>query len=524
MMYRIKIRELSTIAVLVGVVTAASWASNHREAPITALDHKADITDVWAFVSYTGNQQPNMPPEKVAIILSVDPLLEPANGPNWFPFDPNILYEIHVDNNHDAQADVTFQFRFSTEIRLPGVYTAFAGFGDAGAKDPETGGTVIPPRVNDFNDAGFGLRQTYTVTMKKGNQLTPIANQNGSPLYVVPANVGPQTMDYEALFNAGTYSNLSASGVSLWSGTSDDAFFIDLGGAFDSGNLRVFAGGTGVPGVLSDAQDAANINLAADTVSGYAVNSICIEVPIEMLTSDGQRHAATDPKATIGIWCTTSRPRILVRRFPHADRHEGPHRQIQRFGNPLINELVIGTGSKDKFSQSEPKDDAQFADFFLGMTIAQVIEALYNELFPGALDVPDVDRTDLLLLVQYRPPIAASGTPTGPIADLMRLNTGVPATPPASASRLGVLGGDLAGYPNGRRLADDVVDITLRAAVGGVLVDGFNKFPNNRLGDGVNVNDVPFRNSFPYLGSCPSGRDRRHIDPGEQIPGGGIAP
>jgi hypothetical protein len=189
----------------------------------------------------------------------------------------------------------------------------------------------------------------------------------------------------------------------------------------------------------------------------------------------------------------------------------------------LINELVIGTGSKDKFSQSEPRNDAQFADFFLGMTIAQVLEALYNELVPGALDVPDVNRDDLLPLVQYLPPIAANGTPTGPIADLMRLNTGVPATPPASANRLGLIAGDPAGYPNGRRLADDVVDITLRVAVGAVLRTGFNKFPNNKLGDGVNVNDIPFRNEFPYVGSCPSGRDRRHIDPGEPIPGGDVA-
>jgi hypothetical protein len=121
--------------------------------------------------------------------------------------------------------------------------------------------------------------------------------------------------------------------------------------------------------------------------------------------------------------------------------------------------------------------------------------------------------------VTYAAPIAAKGTPAGPIADLLRLNTGVPATPPASASRLGLIGGDPAGYPNGRRLMDDAVDITLRVAVGGVLVTGFNQFPNNRLGDGVNVNDAPFRTQFPYLADCPSGRNRRHIDPGE--PGGG---
>ena len=163
----------------------------------------------------------------------------------------------------------------------------------------------------------------------------------------------------------------------------------------------------------------------------------------------------------------------------------------------------------------KPVNDAQFAHFDLDPTIAHIVEAIYA----GALKIPPAPRNDLLPLVTYAAPIAAKGTPAGPIADLLRLNTGVPATPPASASRLGLIGGDPAGYPNGRRLMDDAVDITLRVAVGGVLVPGFNKFPNNRLGDGVNVNDAPFRTQFPYLADCPSGRNRRHIDPGE--PGGG---
>ncbi len=519
-------RFFTAAGVALVLLAAPAWhatASNHREAPITALDHKADITDMWAFVSYEGNQQPGETPEKVTLILSVDPLLEPANGPNWFPFDPSIRYEIHVDNDRDAIADVTFRFQFQTEQRLPGVYTTLAGFAD-GARDPETNAVTVPPRIDDFDDAGLGQRQSYTLVMIRDGHQTAIQNADGSPFYAVPVNAGPRTMDYSALFDRGTYRNTTGAGVSAWAGTSDDPFFIDLGGAFDTGNLRVLAGGTGVPGVLSAAQDAANENFAGDTVSGFAVNSIAIEVPIELLTRDGERHPASDPEAVIGIWATTSRPRVLVRRFVGPNLEYGGFRQIQRFGNPLINELVIGTGSKDTFSQSKPKNDAQFANFFLGMTIAQVIEALYNELLPGALDVPDVDRTDLLPLVQYRPPIAPDASAPGPIADLMRLNTGVPATPLGSASRLGAIAGDLGGFPNGRRLFDDVVDITLRVAVGGVLIPEFNKFPNNVLGDGVNVNDVPFRTGFPYLANSPSGRNRRHVDPGESFPGGGIVP
>jgi hypothetical protein len=164
---------------------------------------------------------------------------------------------------------------------------------------------------------------------------------------------------------------------------------------------------------------------------------------------------------------------------------------------------------------SQPKDDAQFANFALDPVLARIVNAAYN----GAVAIPPAPRTDLLPLVTYAPPIAAQGTPAGPVADLLRLNTGVPATPPAQANRLGVLGGDPAGYPNGRRLMDDVTDIALRVVVGGVLVQGFNKAPNNILGDGVNVNDAPYKTEFPYLAECPSGRDRRHIDPGE--PGGG---
>lgn len=185
-------------------------------------------------------------------------------------------------------------------------------------------------------------------------------------------------------------------------------------------------------------------------------------------------------------------------------------------GNPLINELLIGIGFKDRFSMDQPKNDAQFADFFLNPPIATIVESLYSVLVPGALDVPPAPRNDLLPLVNY------PGPETGPIADLLRLNTGVPATPLAMASRLGLIAGDGAGFPNGRRVFDDVTDITLRVGVGGVLIANFNHFPNNVLGDGVNVNDAPYRTSFPYLASAPDGRNRRHVDPGEV--GGGPIP
>jgi hypothetical protein len=496
---------LAVILAFLMAPTATVFAANHREAPITALDHKADITDVYAFVSYGAGQAPNTPPSKVTLVMCVDPLLEPANGPTWFPFDPEILYQIKVDNDHDAVEDIAFQFRFSTEQRLPGVFQSYVGFED-GAVAPGTTTLVVPPRIDSFDSPGLGLRQSYEVSIARKGVHTELGNDE--KFFVVPANVGPRTMNYTKLFADGTYR--LANGISLFAGTVDDPFWIDLGATFDTANLRAAVNG----GVLTPTQDAAKANITSDTVSGYAVNAIAIEVPIEMLTRDGERHAAGDPDATIGVWATSSRPRLTVRRSPLPAQSAGDYRQVQRMGNPLINELLVGSGYKDRFSMDQPKNDRQFANFFLDPLIARVLNALTG----GLVKIPAPPRVDLLPLVTYAPPIAAAGTPPGPVADLLRLNTGVPATPPDTASRLGLLGGDPAGFPNGRRLADDVVDITLRAGVGGVLAapfPGYTPGINDRLGDGVNVNDAPYRNEFPYFADAPDGRNRRHIDPGE---------
>jgi Domain of unknown function (DUF4331) len=502
---RMKLFRMFGAASLFCAATAGLYGANHREAPITALDHKADITDLYAFRSYDGGANP-----RVTLILCVDPLLDPANGPNWFPFDPEVLYEIKVDNNNDAVADVTFQFRFNTEQRLPNLFQVYAGAGaginaPANSPAPVAPGTpIVPPQINSFSSPGLGMRQSYTVTMVRNGVATNISG--AGPFFAVPANVGPRTMDYSALFAAGTYSS-AAQNVNVFAGTTDDAFWIDLGGAFDTLNTHISP-------VLSPEQDSALQNFATDTVSGYAVNSIAIEVPVQMLTRTQSVEAATSAAATIGVWGTTSRQRVLVRQSPQPQQGSGGFRQVQRMGNPLINELLVGTGFKDRFSMDEPKNDAQFAKFFLDPSLARILNAATG----GAVGIPTPPRTDLLPLVTYAPPIAAPGTPAGPVADLLRLNTGVAPTAVGNASRLGLLAGDAAGYPNGRRLFDDVTDISLRA-VAGVFNPTFNVSPNNSLGDGVNINDAAYRTAFPYLANCPSGRDRRHVDPGE--PGGG---
>jgi hypothetical protein len=488
------------------LASGAVLAANHREAPITALDHKADITDVYAFRSYGPDPTP-----KVTLIMGVDPLLEPGNGPNWFPFDPDIRYEIKIDNNNDAVEDIVFRFRFFTEQRLPNLFTVYAGV-PGGARAPTNspppvtpGSLVVPPRIASFGDAGLGQRQRYTVHIVKGGVSSALTNPSGEPFFAVPANVGPRTMDYRALFDAGIY-DTSISEVKVFAGTTDDAFWIDLGGAFDTFN-------THIPPILSASQDVVKANFASDTVSGYAVNSIAIEVPVTLLTRTGAVEPSTSQAATIGVWATTSRPRVTVRRSPLPAIDAGSFNQVQRMGNPLINELLIGTGFKDRFSMDQPKNDGRFASFFLDPSLARVVNALTS----GTVAIPTPPRRDLLPVVTYAPPIAAPGTPPGPIADLLRLNTGVAPTPPASANRLGLLGGDPAGFPNGRRVFDDVTDIALRLVVGGVLAGPpFSTSPiNSRLGDGVNVNDAPYRTEFPYLADAPSGRDRRHVDPGE---------
>jgi hypothetical protein len=504
-----------TAAGLTALAVAAP-ASNHREAPITALDHKADITDVFAFVSYDGTSPQPGPATNVTLILCVDPLLEPANGPTTFPFDPSILYEIKVDNDHDALEDKIVRFRFTTQYQLPGVFTALAGAGPNGANDPTTGAPVVPPQITSLSSPGLNLRQTYTVEIVDTHTgiITTLALPGGAPFVACPVNAGPRTVNYELLFREATYQ--VANGISVFAGTTDDAFWIDLGAAFDTANFRTL--GSGIPGVLTAQEDAAVVNFASDTVSGYAVNTLAIELPITLLTSTGAIEPPGSPAAVIGVWGVTSRPMTTVRQAPNPPVESGPFVQVQRMGNPLINELVIGIGMKDRFSMDEPANDSQFASFFLDPPIVRIVEALYG----GALSVPAAPRLDLLPLVTYAPPIAPPGTTAGPIADLLRLNTGVPATPLANASRLGLLGGDPAGFPNGRRVFDDVTDITLRVAVGGVLAapfPGFDPDVNGRLGDGVNVNDLRYHRRFPYVASSADGRNRPHFDPGE--PGGG---
>jgi hypothetical protein len=483
-MRRLNLFVAFSLALMV-VAPAGLFASSHREAPISALDRGADVTDWYAFVSYDH-------PDRVTMILNVDGFLEPSNGPNYFPFDPNVRYVMNVDNTQSGKANIQFIFRFKTEIRQPGVFTGFVG-GIAG----------IPQITSLYGPGseGLSLRQTYTITMVKNGVATDLSE--GKTLYAVPSNIGPLTMPkYDELYNQGIYD--LGDGVRVFAGTVDDPFYIDLGAAFDSFNFRMNAGG-----ILSPTQDSDDThNYAPDAVAGFNVNSIVLEVPISMLTVDGKIHAASEKQAVIGTYGETDRQRITVRRTNGTVNGEGSWRQVNREGNSLINELIIGTGSKDLFSVSDPVNDSQFASFFLDPLLAHVYASVLN------IPIPPAPRTDLLALVQYMAPICPGCGPNdaGPIADLLRLNTGIPPTLVGSQKRLGFLAGDLAGFPQGRRPIDDVVDIASRA-VAGILVDPVKY--GAPIGDGVNTKGDGFRTTFPYVRPANNGRNSHHTGPGQ---------
>jgi hypothetical protein len=484
-----KLKSIMAFAMALFMLAPSSlFASSHREAPITALDRTADVTDWYAFVSYDN-------PNNVTMILNVDPLLEPTNGPNYFPFDDGVTYQMLVDNNQSGKPSIIFQFRFKTQILDPQLPVGFIG-GIAG----------IPPitSLTGAGSEGLSLIQTYTVTMIKNGVSTCLSC--GQTLYAVPSNVGPKTMpNYQALFNQGI--NTLSGGITVFAGTVDDPFFIDLGATFDSVNYRGVPGSPGDP-VLTSAIDGDNThNYAPDAVGGFNVNSIVLELPITMLTVDGQLHPPSDKRAVIGTYGSTARNLLTVRRSPNPFENIGPLQQVNREGNSLINELIIGTGFKNRFSEDFPVHDKQFANFVLEPTLAAVLAS-------AGIPVAPNPRTDLLLLVQYQPPICPGCGPkdAGPIADLLRLNTGIPPTPVGQQLRLGFIAGDVAGYPNGRRPIDDVVDISLRAVEGILVSPTLYGLP---LGDGVNTKIEGFNNSFPYVMPANSGRESDHIGPGQ---------
>jgi hypothetical protein len=425
-------------------------ASSHREAPLISDDPTADNTDVYAFVSPDA-------PNTVTIIANYIPFEDPAGGPNYYRFDPNVLYELHVDSDGDARDDVTYRFRFKTRIANGNTFLYNTG-------------PVTSPTDPDLN-----VKQTYTVTRIARGSSTVL----GEDLPVPPANIGPRSNPsydpYMGVVNLG-------GGRKVFAGPRDDPFFVDLGSIFDLGGLRPFNAAHLIP--LATA-------LGQDGVLNYNTHSIAIQVP----KTDLLRAPAAN--GTIGVYASASRPKISVLQGNGTVDTSGPYVQVSRLGNPLVNEVLIPIGKKDLWNASDPRDDADFLARYTSPELATLINVLY----PVLPDTPTMNRSDLVaVLLTGVPGLNSTGDRK---ADLLRLNTAI--APTAKPNPLGALAGDFQGFPNGRRLVDDVTDIEVRAIAcgyGPILAAALglcNLSPNNVVGDGVDANENTFLQKFPYV-------------------------
>ncbi|MCA1591717.1 MAG: DUF4331 domain-containing protein [Acidobacteria bacterium] len=477
--------SVTVAALLLGSMTRPSQASSHREAPLITADPLADNTDVYAFRSTESGRT-----GFVTLIANYIPFEEPSGGPHFYKFDDNVLYEIKVDNTGDGVEDIIYQFRFtgfSGGFRNPDTILGMAAPNQA-TSNPPTGG--IEPLITSLDDPDYNEPQFYSVT--RVNRAARTQTVIGSNLPTPPNNIGERTTpNYETL--AAMAIKPLSNGGRAFAGQRDEGFYIDVGAVFDTLNFRPKGG------VPTDTG-------GSDTTAGFNVNTIAIEVPVQDLTRTGAVPAnSTASDAVVGIWATASRRSTTVLRPNGKNVVTGPFRQVSRLGNPLVNELVIPLKFKDFFNSSSPSGDAIAAPFVLDPQLAQLIKAVYG------VNVPPPPRNDLVLIFATGIPVNGVTGPTyttflsdGKPHEMMRLNVAI--APSASPSRLGLLGGDFAGFPNGRRVFDDVVDIELRAVVGGTpFTPDFNVAPNNKLGDGVDRNDVPYLTAFPYLGTPHSG-------------------
>jgi hypothetical protein len=438
-------RKLALFAALAALVIAVplSFGSSHREAPLTSIDPTGDDTDTYAFTAQDA-------PGSLTIVGNWVPFEDPAGGPNFYKFDDNARYYLNIDNTGDGDADVRYQFDFDTKVRNPNSFLYTNG---------------MP--VDSIDSPNQNVVQTYSVTRVEHGRSQVIARNVPTP----PSNVGPKTIPNYEQVQAGAIKNLPGGGK-VFAGQREDPFFAALGRIFDTVNLTDAGLGNQGGGV--------------DDLAGYAVQSIVLQVPESDVTRDG-RSVADDMarNAVVGVWASTERQAISVK-----GSGKGPYRQISRLGNPLVNEVIIPLGQKDRFNRTQPEDDAaNYGKYVLEPELAKVL----NILFPGQVNAPEKNRTDIVQAVlQGVPGLNAFPGAAGKNAtDTLKINLGTP--PSASPDRLGVLAGDNAGYPNGRRLTDDVVDIDLQVVAGALKG---NKVP---LGDGVNQNDVQFLSEFPYV-------------------------
>ena len=442
---------LVLMSTMFNLATPTSNASSHREAPAISEDPAADNTDLYAFVSPDA-------PDTVTIISNYYPGQDPAGGPNFYKFGDDVIYDINIDNNGDAVEDITYRFDFSSRYTNPDVPLITTG------------------EVTSMDDPDLNLRQSYTVDLitADGTERLPIEG-------VVPVpNIGPlSTPNYEDLAESAI---VELDGMQIFAGQRDDPFWVDLGAVFDLVTIR------GEEGI--------------DALRGFNVLTIAVQVPIADLTATGEAPtAADDPNAIIGLWSTASRFSTTVINADGTRTGEGDLVQVSRLGMPLVNEVVVPVGAKDLFNASHPSEDAQFLGGVLNPVLPGVLNARYG------IAVPEGDRNDLVTV--FLTGIPGLNQPANVVpSEQLRLNMAIP--PAAEENPFGVIAGDNAGFPNGRRLGDEVIDIELRVVAGILFADEFNVAPNNALDDGVDANDKGFLTSFPYVASPHQGFEHRH--------------
>ncbi len=450
------------------VATALSFGSSHREAPGILKDPTADNTDVWAYTAPDA-------PDSLTVVANWIPLADPAGGPNFYPLDENARYYVKIDNTGDGYEDVAYRWKFKTRYRSPNSFLYAA------------------PQVTSVNDKDLNLVQTYDLYKETYNKHRRLVHSkriaNDAP--VVPDNVGPKTIPNFAQVEAGGVTHLRGGGKTIVT-PADDAFFVDLGAIFDGINIDM----PGRPNV-----GLGNQGGGKDDVAGYNTKSFVLQVPEREVTRDGKSVAgAKAGNAVVGVWSTTERKHHSVLGSSASRKHKGGKHsgsghggwvQVSRLGNPLINEVIIPIGKKDKFNATSPADDAKnFGTFALNPEPARILNALFN------LGIKETNRTDIVQALLTGVPGLTQIGKNPAAADTLKLNLGV--SPSANPNRFGVLAGDTAGFPNGRRLTDDVVDIELRVIAGALLMpnQGGKQIP---LGDGVDQNDKPLRAQFPYV-------------------------
>lgn len=434
----------SSIAIALALCATSALASSHREAPYITSQPKVDATDLYMFRSYEAGRQ-----NFVTILANYMPFQDPQGGPNFYMFDPNALYEIHIDNNGDAVEDLTFQFRFTNTSK------------DAAL--PVGGKSIKIPLINSgpigqVNAPTLNVRETYGITVVRGNRRSgsraSVGASGGSSAFDKPVDhIGEKTFPggYAAYANQHIYA-LTIPGCStagrVFVGQRKEPFYIAVGKIFDLFNLNPL--GPEVGGNNND--------LEAKNIS-----TIALELPISCIT------IGNDP--VVGAFTTASlRQARLVDGQPgsglnKATREGGAWAQVSRLGMPLVNEVVIGLADKDRFNAGKPKDDAALLDYVTNPSLPALIESL----FPSAKAPTNFPRTDLVTV--FLKGIKGVNQPANVVpSEMMRLNTSVAPTAQGSQNSLGVAGGDNAGFPNGRRPGDDVVDVSLRVAMGALCV------------------------------------------------------